>query len=336
MKKIAQKRLVAIYVSVLAALLAAVGIWSMRTLLFDENFHAVIPNEVYRSAQPSPEALERRISELGIRSVISLRGESTEPWFKAERAVTEAHGVDLHAIRLSGDSMPSRATVQQLVHLLDTARRPLLFHCAGGVERSGITSAVAVLLAGGDVAEAREQFGLGYGFMPWLGHDLPQILDDYEQWLAVQGWAHTPDRFRHWVKNDYVADFYRARIEPLDVPNAIAKGSWVTMHFRATNTSPRPWRFRPEIDRGIHLGARVRLLDPDVAYVIELRGVSQDLTVAPGESVVLELAVPPLAKAGRYQFLVDLIDENVHSFYWFYVKGSEPLTFELRVEASEE
>ena len=42
--------------------------------------------------------------------------------FEAERAVTEAHGVDLHAIRLSSDSMPSRATVQQLVHLLAAPR----------------------------------------------------------------------------------------------------------------------------------------------------------------------------------------------------------------------
>jgi len=316
---------------VLAALFAAVGLWSLRALLFNENFHTVIPNEVYRSAQPSPEALERWMRERGLRSVINLRGESNDPWFKAERAVTEAHGVDLHAIRLTG-YIPSVAVFRQLVYLLDTARRPLLLHCAAGVDRSGFVSAVAVLLAGGTIAEAREQVGLIYGSTRWRSHDLLEMLDDYEHWLAVRGWSHTPERFRRWVENDFVPYFYRARLEPLDVPSSIAKGNGMLLRLRATNMSPRPWRFRSEGDRGVHLGAKVRLLKPGVEHEIELRGSSRDLTVVSGEAVVLELTVPPLFESGRYQFFVDLVDEKVH---WFSDMGSEPVTFELRVEASD-
>jgi protein tyrosine/serine phosphatase len=320
---------VAIYIVVLATLLAAVWVRSLRFYFLGDNLHAVIPHEVYRSAQPSPAALERWIRELGIRTAINLRGESSKAWFKAERGVAEAHRVDFYSLPLANGSMPHRKALQQLVHLLDTARRPILLHCAQGIERSSIASAVAVLLTGGDVMEARKQFGLIYGYVPGIDEH-PKMLDDYEQWLAMKGWSHTPARFRYWVENDYVPYFFRARIEPLNVPASIAKGSTVVLLFRVTNTSPQPWRFRSEHKRGIHLGAKVRLLDQGVEDEIQLRGGFRDLTVAPGETVVLEMVVPPLSKAGRYHFSVDLLIENVQ---WFSSVGSDPYIFELLVES---
>jgi len=319
------------YAVVLVVLLAAVGGSVFRALRFDENLHTVIPNEVYRSAQPSSVELKRWIEELSLRSVINLRGERVSSWFKKEQAVTEAHGVDLYSIALGNGAMPPLKALRQLINLLDTAKRPVLLHCAHGIERSAIASAVAVLLVGGDVVETREQFGLTYGFIPGLDEH-PKMLDDYEQWLAMRGWPHTPDRFRRWVENDYVPFFYRARLEPLDVPTSIGNGSVAMLRFRATNTSPQPWRFRSKQDRGIHLGAKVRLLEPGGEHEIELRGGFRDLTVAPGEAVVLGLPVPPLPKTGRYQFFVDLFDEEGG---WFSSMGSEPLIFELRVVASE-
>jgi protein tyrosine/serine phosphatase len=43
-------------------------------VLFGENFHAVVPGELYRSAQLSGSRLERHIQAEGIRTVINLRG----------------------------------------------------------------------------------------------------------------------------------------------------------------------------------------------------------------------------------------------------------------------
>ncbi len=324
---------IARYAVVGVALFVVTGAWLFRGLLFRGNFHTVIPNEVYRSAQLSPETLGRRIKELRLRSVINLRtSEKTTSWFKAEQEVTEVHGVDLHLIRLNV-FMPPRGTFQQLVRLLNTARRPLLLHCDMGVERSGIASAVAVLLSGGNIAEARKQFSLTYGFVPLICQpDLLKVLDDYEQWLAVRGWSHTPERFRRWVENDYVSYFYRARLEPLDVPASIVRGMGVLMRFRVTNTSPQPWRLRSDGDRGVHLGAKVRMFEPSVKQEFELRGGYRNLTVVPGESVVLEIVIPATLESGRYKFFVDLVDERVK---WFSDMGSEPITFELRVEDSD-
>jgi protein tyrosine phosphatase (PTP) superfamily phosphohydrolase (DUF442 family) len=322
---------VAIYAVVLVVLLAAVGGWVFRALRFGDNLHTTIPNEVYRSAQPSSVELKHWIEELSLRSVINLRGERVSSWFKKEQAATEAHGVDLYSIPMGNGEMPPLKALRQLITLLDTAKRPVLLHCARGIERSGLASAIALLLAGEDITEARKQFAFRYGFVPfWDDH--PKVLDDYEHWLAVQGVPHTPDRFRRWVENDYIPYFYRARLEPLDVPTSIAKGSVVMLRFRATNTSPQPWKFRSKPDRGIHLRAIVRLLEPLGEDTIELRGGFRDLTVAPGEAVELMLPVPPLPKTGRYQFFVDLFDEEGG---WFSSMGSEPLIFELRVVASE-
>ena len=314
------------------ALFAVMGLWLFRGPLFRGNFHAVIPNEVYRSSQLSPEALERRIRELGLHSVINLRtNETTRSWLKGEQEVVEAHKVDLHLIRMSV-FMPPRATLQQLVRLLDTARRPLLLHCEMGVERSGFASAVAVLLAGGNIAEAQKQFSLTYGFIPLIFQpDLLKVLDDYEQWLSIRGWLHTPDRFRRWVEDDYVPYFYRARLEPLNVPASIVRGRGMLMRFRATNKSPQPWKLRSDRNWGVHLGAKVRLFEPSVKEEFELRGGFRDFTVAPGESVELEIEIPATLESGRYKFFVDLVDERVK---WFSEMGSEPITFELRVEDS--
>jgi protein tyrosine phosphatase (PTP) superfamily phosphohydrolase (DUF442 family) len=320
---------VTICVVIMATLLIAAGGLLLRDRLLGDNLHTVIPHEVYRSAQPSSDALERWIRELGLRTVINLRGENDSAWFKAEHAVARAHTVDLYSLELASGALPHRKALQQLVHQLDTAPRPILLHCAQGIERTGIASAVAVLLAGGSVEEARRQFGLNYGFVPVLD-DHPKMLDDYEQWLAVQSRSHTPDGFRYWVENDYVPSIFRARIEPLDVPTRIAKESTVMLRFRATNMSPLPWNFSSRNDRGIHLGAKVRLLEQGIDHEMELRGGYRDLTVAPRETVVLDMVVPPFPKAGRYLFSVDLLDENVR---WFSSMGSDPYVFELLVES---
>src|SRR4030067_159791 len=201
---------IAKYTLALVALSAVTGLWLFRGPLFHGNFHTVIPNEVYRSAQLSPVALERRIKAHGLRSVINLRtSERKASWFKTEHEVTEVHGVDLHMVRLSV-FMPPRGTLQELIRLLNTAKHPLLLHCEMGVERSGIASAVAVLLSGGNIAEARRQFSLTYGFVPLICHpDLLKVLDDYGHWLAGRRWAHTPERFRRRGEADYVPPFYR-------------------------------------------------------------------------------------------------------------------------------
>src|SRR5437870_5021947 len=55
---------------------------SAGRIWLSHNLHTVIPGRVYRSAQLSPDLLERVIGTYGIRTVINLRGcGDPSPWY---------------------------------------------------------------------------------------------------------------------------------------------------------------------------------------------------------------------------------------------------------------
>ena len=319
----------AVLALVAAALLAAVA-GPLRSYVFHSNLHTVIEGQVYRSAQPSAGDLEEWIRTLGLRSVVNLRGEKRvdhRRWLREEVATTERAGIEHVSIRMSAGDLPSAPILRELVHAIDTEPRPLLLHCKAGAERSGLASAVAVLLDGGDLAKARAEFALDKGFVRWINPRLPRVLDDYAAWLAERHLDSTPDRFRGWVEHDYAPSFYRARIEPLDAPASLAFGAAPELRFRVTNLSRRPIPFRAAHDTGVHLGAHLEA--PDGGRQ-ELRGGYVDRSLAPGEGCELALRLPALARAGAWTLHVDLVDEGVK---WFGAQGSQTLVVPLEVAA---
>ncbi|HSJ97453.1 MAG TPA: tyrosine-protein phosphatase [Myxococcota bacterium] len=299
----------------------------VHRFFFDENLIEVVPQAVYRSAQPSGPEMDEFITRLGLRSVLNLRGErGGSEWLAEERAVAAARGVEHHTVRLSAKRMPPGQRLREIVRVLDTAPRPLLFHCEGGVERSGLIGAVAVLLDGGDLAAARAQFAPSKGFISWIsGSEVPLVLDRYEAWLAARGRAHAPDVFRAWVGDEYHPYFYRAGIAPADAMPPLAAGVDQSLRVRVTNESREPIPFRATPSSGVHVGARLR--PAPGADAIELRGEFVDLDLAPGASHEFELRLPPLAP-GSWSLEVDLVDEGVK---WFEDMGSRPLRIDLEV-----
>jgi protein tyrosine phosphatase (PTP) superfamily phosphohydrolase (DUF442 family) len=318
--------------SFVAALLVAIGVGlaiagPLHSFVFDSNLHPVVGGQIYRSAQPSEGDIDRWVPELGLRSIVNLRGARSQDdrvWLTEERAAASRNGAMHMSLRLSADDIPSAQTLRELVRIIDTAPRPLLLHCRAGAERSGLASAVAVLLTGGDVAAARAEFALDKGFVYLVNPRLPRVLDDYEEWLA--GEPSTPDRFRRWVATEYVPYFYRAQIESIGPPVRIATGAAAEMRVRVTNTSRQTIAFQSAPQRGVHLGAQLR--PPGGGDPTELRAGFVDLELAPGAATELTLPLPPIAEPGRYEIEVDLIDEGVN---WFQRFGSQPLTLPIEV-----
>lgn len=301
----------------------------VHRFFFDENLIEIVPGAVYRSAQPSGPEMDEFITRLGLRSVLNLRGErGGSEWLREERAVTAARGVEHHTVRLSAKRMPPANRLREIVQVLDSAPRPLLFHCEGGVERSGLIGAVAVLLDGGDLAAARHQFAPSKGFIPWISRsEVPRVIDDYEAWLTARGEPHTPDRFRAWVASEYHPYFYRASIAPVGTLGKLPPNRESSVRVRVTNQSREVIRFRSTRDRGVHVGARLRPAgDPD-ADPLELREGFVDLDLAPGATHEFEIFLPPLAP-GSWNLVVDLVDEGVK---WFEAMGSQPLSLPLEV-----
>ena len=189
-------------VAVLTLALAGLITWRWTT----GNVGTVEPGAIYRSAQLDADALSRLIRDLGIRTVLNLRGPNPEaPWYPAERSATLDSGATLIDIPLASDYWLTPEQAQGLIEVLDSAERPLLIHCQFGAERTGLASCLAVLLRPGSaLSEARSQFSPYFLFLPlqdglvMLGH-----LRQYEQWLAAQGKTHHPEVFRDWIDQSY-------------------------------------------------------------------------------------------------------------------------------------
>jgi len=153
------------------------------------NFHAVADGEAYRSAQPNGTDLAREVAAEGIRSVINLRGENTgTPWYDAEVAESKRLGLTHIDFRMSSRRRLSQAEAAALIELMRTAPKPVLIHCAGGSDRSGLAAALyvaAIARQGEDAAE--KHLSLAYGHIaleqnPAFAMD--RTFEALEPWLG--------------------------------------------------------------------------------------------------------------------------------------------------------
>ncbi len=300
-------------------------------ILVGTNLHTVLPGAVYRCSQPSASNLEAVVRRYGIRTVVNMRGVSDPtPWYLEECRATQRLNVSLEDLSFSAGRLPSVPAIRQLLEVLDRSERPLLIHCHQGADRTGLASALCLLLyTDAGLPEARQQLGLRTGHLP-IGRtaNMGRFFDLYEEWLAAQGKEHSPHRLRHWVRHDYCAAECRARIEFLDPqarPLRVPCGAQVSLRVRCHNTSIKPWHFQPGTNAGIHV--RYVVADEEQQPVREeARAGLFFRTIAPGEHVDLTLVLPPLKTPGRYYLRIDLADEQHGSFLQL---GSEPLLWDL-------
>jgi hypothetical protein len=308
--------------------LFAAGGGEFGTVFLGGNFHTIVPGQFYRCAQPSPARLRQLIRDHGIRTVVNLRGPCASfHWYLNECRASADLDACQEDLDFSAGRLPAVPEMRRLVEILDRSERPLLFHCQRGADRTGLASAVALLLHG-DVSypEARRQLSLRYGHVA-LGRpsNLDRFFDLYEEWLRGQGVAHSRDTFRRWVEHDYCPGEYRARLEPLDMPRAVRAGEPFGATVRFHNTSVKTWHFRPEMTAGVHAWFIVSDARADVVAQ-GLAGLF-DAEVVPGASIDVTVPVPALHRAGRYTLFVDMILEGNQ----FVQAGSEPLEWEFEV-----
>lgn len=133
------------------------------------NFHAVEPGLVYRSAQPSGEALRHLVASHGIKTVLNLRGENTgRPWYDDEMRAVRAIGVQHLDWRMSAYQELSVPQMDEVVKLIERAPKPLLIHCESGADRTGLVSALYRLSRGQSAATASQELAPQYGHVTAL------------------------------------------------------------------------------------------------------------------------------------------------------------------------
>ncbi|HLZ72343.1 MAG TPA: tyrosine-protein phosphatase [Dehalococcoidia bacterium] len=92
-----------------------------------------------------------------------FRDTEISPEALAARRKLYASDFSLAYLRMLREGAPS---IRRIVEAVAEARGPLLFHCAGGKDRTGVVSAVLLLLAGVAPELIAEDYGLTAAYLP--------------------------------------------------------------------------------------------------------------------------------------------------------------------------
>jgi protein tyrosine phosphatase (PTP) superfamily phosphohydrolase (DUF442 family) len=291
------------------------------------NIHTVLSGRVYRCGQLSAETLEKVIAEQHIRTVVNLRGSSAlSPWYLDECRATNHLNVAQEDICFSANRLPSIHELRRLVEVLDRAEYPILLHCRHGADRTGLASAIVLLLESDiDLPQARGQLAARFGhFSVGRLRFLDQFFDLYSLWLESQGFEHCPPHFRQWIATEDFPGACRCTVQLLQKPEHLICGEPGSLRVRIHNIGSTAWQFRSGTNAGCHAGFIIfDEQDQPIAYG---RAGLLNALVAPGRSIDLTVVMPALHVPGKYRVLVDMVDEQQG---WFYQVGSEPLETEI-------
>ena len=160
------------------------------------NIHAVIPGQVYRSAQLNPTQLQAVIAQNHIKSIIDLA-----PGNDPELIVAKQDQVTHINLGLEALIPPSASQLKQLAQLIKTAQRPVLIHCAHGADRTGLASAMVLALTPGYT-----DWQIKLQYSPLYGAVDPRsigktVMGRYFSDLSKQNRPSTPERFQAWLQN---------------------------------------------------------------------------------------------------------------------------------------
>ena len=147
------------------------------------NFHKV-SDGLYRGAQPLGGGM-KKLAELGVKSVINLRGE--DELSIQERKEAEAAGLRYFSVSMPGLSAPSDEQVNRVLSIIDSPEnQPVFIHCKRGSDRTGTIAAVYRISHDGwnadrAIVEAK-QYGLSWTEFGMKGY----ISDYYKQQLRTR------------------------------------------------------------------------------------------------------------------------------------------------------
>lgn len=163
------------------------------------NLHP-ISDEMWRGNQPGPKDIERYNNELGIKTIINLRGESTKGYYLLEKEACARHGVELIDYKMFSRDTPTVEKILGARELFNKIAYPAFMHCKSGADRAGIMSFLYMMFrAEVPLEEAAAQISFKYLH---IKHGKTGVLDAFVDAYRVFN-ATTPKPFLDWVQEDY-------------------------------------------------------------------------------------------------------------------------------------
>jgi uncharacterized protein (TIGR01244 family) len=156
----------------IASLGAAQGTPSYKEL---PNFHKV-SDTLYRGAQPLNDSAAK-LAELGIKTVINLRGEDEVALEEKKQA--EAAGLRYLNVPMPGLSAPSDETVARVMSIIDNPEnQPVFIHCKRGSDRTGTIAAIYRISHDGWTADRALTEAKSYG-LSWAEFGMKSYIADF-------------------------------------------------------------------------------------------------------------------------------------------------------------
>jgi len=171
------------------------------------NLHQISP-EMFRANQPSPEHIARYAKELGLKTILNLRGTSPKGYYVLEREACERHGIQMVDFQMFSREIPTPEAVLAARQLFESIAYPALMHCKSGADRAGI---MAVLYQhfrrGQPIEQALEQLSSKYLH---IRHGKTGVLDFFFETYLSEGKPKGLS-FLQWVEQGYDASALKAR-----------------------------------------------------------------------------------------------------------------------------
>ncbi|WP_456470105.1 tyrosine-protein phosphatase [Caminibacter sp.] len=183
--------------------------------LFWVNFHKV-DDGVYRSAQILPWRLKKIIKKYGIKTIINLRGDNKNYLYRLEKKICKEMGVEYHTVSIKSRKPESVSKEEyiKLEKILKTSKKPLLFHCKAGADRTGFVAVLWHLLQGRDKNWAiKKELRLKYMYLPWSkAGKIKKIFEFYDGKSDFVEWFDkNRDKFKEFKSNS-LADFISDKV----------------------------------------------------------------------------------------------------------------------------
>lgn len=164
------------------------------------NFHTVIPDRIYRSAQLNGREFKYYIKKHQIKTIINLRGQDDDAnWYAEELEVSRNNDIKHFDLALPAHGITSPQNMQALAQILLTAPQPILIHCWRGADRTGLASAMSlILLRDAPLTDAMAQISWEYGAIAsdTIGKE---EFHYYQQWLTKNNLTSSRENFMHWL-----------------------------------------------------------------------------------------------------------------------------------------
>lgn len=178
--------------------------------IFWTNFEEIAPG-VYRSNHPTHRRL-KAYRDMGIVSVLSLRGEEKFAHWLFEKESCEELGLKLHTAKLWARHAAKRDKVVAVLDELRRVEKPFVFHCKSGADRAGFVAAMYLMVfEGQSVQEARRMLSFKYLHLKSTKTGVQDyILDVFEARQAQE-----QIDFETWLRTEYrgarITDAWEAR-----------------------------------------------------------------------------------------------------------------------------